>query len=87
MFDIQAKRDLNNGLGDSLARAFELVVTPLVFAVIGYFIDRWLNTRPIFMLGLGIWTFAYVVWRAFGEYSHKMEVHEQKLGSRTVNDA
>jgi len=31
---------LYNGFGNALARGFELVVTPALFALIGYFIDH-----------------------------------------------
>jgi ATP synthase protein I len=33
---------------------FQLIVPPLVGGGIGYLLDRWLHTKPIFMLVLGI---------------------------------
>ena len=36
---------------------FELIVPPLLGGGVGYLLDRWLHTRPIFMLVLGIFGF------------------------------
>jgi F0F1-type ATP synthase assembly protein I len=48
--DLQAKRELNNGFGDTLARAFEFAVTPLLFGFIGHLLDRWLGTSPVLLI-------------------------------------
>ena len=40
-------RDTYNGFGESLSRAFELAVTPAVFGVAGYALDRWLGILPV----------------------------------------
>lgn len=40
------------GNGDGVIKAFEVVFTPIIFALIGVFIDYKLNTAPIFTLGL-----------------------------------
>lgn len=37
--------------GDGVVRAFELVFTPIIFALIGLALDNKLNTTPIFTLG------------------------------------
>lgn len=38
------------GYGDGLARAFEFALTPAIFCGIGYAIDRWLGTMPVFSI-------------------------------------
>jgi ATP synthase protein I len=56
-----AKRDPNKDLSEG-AKAFavawslpfQLIVPPLVGGGIGYLVDRWLHTKPVFMLVLGI---------------------------------
>jgi len=51
--DLRDKRDIYNGFGDTLARAFELAGTPLVFGFIGHLLDRWLGLTPVLTIGLG----------------------------------
>ncbi len=53
--DIESRRELNNGFGDSLSRAFEFAATPALFSGVGYFIDRIFDTQPFFMIILLIW--------------------------------
>ena len=78
--DLQDRRELNNGFGETSARAFELVLTPIIFGVLGYLLDRRLGTSPLFMLGLGLFTFGYVVWRTWTGYDRRMSEQENQLG-------
>lgn len=80
--DLAARRELNNGLGDSLTRAFELAATPAVFAGFGYLIDRLLGIVPVF-------TIAFFAIAVFGQlvlwwyrYDHKMSILEQELAAK-----
>ena len=50
MHDSQ-RRELNKGLGDGFTRAFELVLAPTVFAIIGFLLGNALGT----LLGLSPW--------------------------------
>jgi F0F1-type ATP synthase assembly protein I len=38
--------------GEGSTHAIELVLTPLVLAVAGIFVDRWLGTAPVFTVAL-----------------------------------
>lgn len=78
--DLQQRRDLNNGFGETLAKAFELVLTPLIFGLLGRFVDNRLHTRPLFMLVFGLGTFGYVAWRAVRGYGDAMAVQEERIG-------
>ena len=78
--DLQDRRELNNGFGETSARAFELVLTPIIFGVLGYLLDRRLGTSPLLMLGLGLFTFGYVVWRMWTGYDRRMAEQENQLG-------
>lgn len=78
--DLHERRELNNGFGESLARAVELVVTPLIFGGLGYLLDQRLHTAPLFMLVFGLWTFAYVMWRTMQGYGQAMAEHERRFG-------
>lgn len=78
--DLRAKRELHDGFGESLAKAFEMVVTPLIFGFFGFLLDRRLGTRPLFMIALAIVVFGYFVWKFWGEYERQMQRHEAQLG-------
>ena len=79
MFDLSTKRELNNGFGNALSTAVELAVTPAIFAWIGWRLDHWLGTAPIFLVFLFVFTFCYVVWRKFSSYDLSMRRQEQEL--------
>ena len=79
VFDLSAKRELNNGFGNSLSTAVELVVSPLLMAVIGWRLDVWLGTSPVFTVFLFAFTLAYVVWKQHALYSAKMDQQQRDL--------
>jgi F0F1-type ATP synthase assembly protein I len=77
--DLSAKRELNNGFGNALSTAVELAVTPALMALIGWQIDRWLGTSPLFLLFLFAFTVGYVSWREYTRYTAKMHRQEREL--------
>jgi len=79
VFDLSAKRELNNGFGNALSTAVELAVTPALCALLGWQIDRWLGTGPLFLVFLFVFTLGYVSWREYVRYSARMSRHEQDL--------
>jgi F0F1-type ATP synthase assembly protein I len=79
VFDLSAKRELNNGFGNALSTAVELAVTPALMALVGWQIDRWLGTSPLFLLFLFVFTVAYVSWREYTRYSSRMDRQEREL--------
>jgi len=78
-FDLSAKRELNKGFGDALQVAVELAVTPAIFAFLGWKLDDWLGTSPLFLLVFFLFTFTYVAWREYMKYQQRMEKHEREL--------
>jgi F0F1-type ATP synthase assembly protein I len=76
------RRELNNGAGDALAVAFELALTPAIFAFLGWLLDRWLGTGPIFLLVLFGLVALYEIWKLLSRYDAEMKDHEQKLRGR-----
>ena len=76
------RRALTNGFGDALAKAFELVTTPAVFGFLGWLLDRWLGTEPLFLLTFVIVVFGYEVWKLFTGYGAAMAEHEARLTGR-----
>lgn len=76
------RRELNNGFGNALSKAVELVVTPLIFAFLGHLLDRWLNTGMVFAIGLGAFTLAYVSWKFYMGYDAQMRAEEDRVLKR-----
>jgi F0F1-type ATP synthase assembly protein I len=71
--DLRDRRELNNGFGNALSRAIELTVSPVIFGFLGFLLDRWLGTRPVFMIFLFAFTFVYMCWKQFSAYGIAME--------------
>ena len=76
MFSLNDKRALNQGFGDGMSRAFELVVTPLVFGGIGWLIDRVAGTSPFFVVALGLFGVVGTFVRLWYGYDAEMRSHE-----------
>lgn len=76
---LRARRDLNNGAGDALAVASELALTPAIFAFLGWRLDAWLGTSPVFLLALFLLVTAYEMWKLFARYDARMRDEEQAL--------
>ncbi len=79
MFDLSAKRELNNGFGNALSTAVELAVTPALMALVGWQVDRWLGTFPFVFLFFFVFTIGYVSWREYHRYTARMGQQEQEL--------
>ena len=79
MFDLSAKRELNNGFGNALSTAVELAVTPAVMGLAGWQIDRWLGTFPVIFIFLFAFTVVYVSWKQFSGYTATMERKQRDL--------
>ena len=73
------RRDLYNGFGDTMARAFEVVFTPFLFGLVGWWIDGRTHTRPLFALTLGIVVLLYTFWKLSKGYMTRMQAEERKV--------
>jgi hypothetical protein len=69
------------------ARAFELVVTPALFALIGHVIDRWLGTGFVFTLALTVFCVVGMSIRMVYGYNDAMKQHEAEAVWRRTNRA
>ena len=83
----RARRELNNGFGDAMARAVELSLTPAIMGFLGSLLDRWLGTWPVFAIAFFVFTLGYVIWKMFMRYEHEMQAHEAKLPGRKSGPA
>jgi F0F1-type ATP synthase assembly protein I len=75
--DLQAKRELNNGFGDTLARAFEFAVTPVIFGFIGHLLDGWLGTSPLLLLVFAGFAVAGMSVKLYYAYDQAMEAQSE----------
>lgn len=73
------KRELNRGMGDALSVAFELAATTGLFFLIGWGLDRWLGTTPVFMVGLTVFSLTGQIVRLWFQYDAAMRRHEEAL--------
>jgi len=55
---------------------YELAFSPLLLALIGYGIDRWLNTVPLFTVIFAVIGLVGAVIKLYYSYRSEMEVHE-----------
>ena len=69
-------QQLYNGFGNTLARAFELVVTPTLFGLIGYGIDRVTGLLPVFTITLTVFCLAGMSVRMYYGYVTAMKEYE-----------
>jgi F0F1-type ATP synthase assembly protein I len=75
--DASQRRETNKGFGDGLQQAFELVMTPAIFGVLGYLVDRWLGTVPVFTLVLAFGVLGYEAWKLITAYGADMAAAEE----------
>ena len=84
--ELHERRDMYNGFGDGLARAFELAVTPVVFGGIGYGLDHWLGLTPLFTLVLflfGVAGTSYMAWIRYDAEMRRVEADKPWTRHRT----
>ena len=67
------------GTDDGLVRAIEIVVTPIIFAGIGWAVDRVLGTTPVFLFVFATVALAGKFLAEYYRYTHLMGVHEAEL--------
>jgi hypothetical protein len=74
--DLNDRRDLYNGFGDGLARAFEYAVTPAIFGFLGYLLDRAIGTVPVFTTILALLCVVGMFVKTWYAYDATMRAHE-----------
>lgn len=69
-------RDTYHGFGESMSRAFELAVTPALFGVVGYALDRWLGILPVLTITLALLAIVGLSLRMWCGYEVRMKQHD-----------
>jgi F0F1-type ATP synthase assembly protein I len=62
--------------GQTLGRGMDFALVVLVFLGLGYALDRWLGTRPLFMIGLVLFATIGQFIKMYFEYTAEMKEHE-----------
>ena len=65
------------GFGDALGMAVELVATPMVFGLLGYWLDRWFGTGPVLAIVLGLFGLTGIVARTYFWYQQHMNREQE----------
>jgi F0F1-type ATP synthase assembly protein I len=77
--DLHSRRELSRGTDEALSMAVELAVTPALFALLGWRLDAWLGTTPLFLLAFFVFTVCYEIWKLFMRYDAKMRREEARV--------
>lgn len=74
--DLQARRHLNRGFGESFSRGIELALVPVVFGGIGWLVDRAAGTAPWCVLGFAVFGTAGIIAKMWLGYDRDMRKEE-----------
>jgi F0F1-type ATP synthase assembly protein I len=66
-----------NGYGDGLTQALTLVVSPVLFGLLGALVDHLLGTGPVFLLVLGFVGVIASCVTAYYEYEARIARHNE----------
>lgn len=77
--DLRERNKIYNGASVSFSRAVEMVVTPLIFGFLGYRLDLWVGTMPLFTVVFSVFCLGYITWKTCVGYSADMVRHEAEL--------
>jgi F0F1-type ATP synthase assembly protein I len=68
---------------DKIGKGIDVALVTLAFLGIGYGLDRWLDTKPLFMVGLVSIGLIGEFLRFWYEYDARMKVHEAQRAAGT----
>lgn len=71
--DEREQREMRKGAGDAFAAAFEMIVTPAIFGLLGWFIDSRLDLFPVFTLVLAGIVLAYEIQKLCVSYRQSLD--------------
>ena len=76
MDDLKGRQELYNGFGDSLSKAIELVLTPLIFGGLGLLLDHVVGITPVLTIVFTLFALAGLSVKMYYTYARQMEAHE-----------
>ena len=69
---------INRGTDDRLGKSIDVALVTLVFLGAGWALDRWLDTKPIFMIVLVVLAIVGQFASLYYGYDERMKAHEQR---------
>ena len=73
MDDLKARRELNQGFGDTFVKGIELALTLAIFAGMGYGLDRLLGILPVLTIVFFLIGVVGLGAKSYYEYEAKMQ--------------
>ncbi len=70
---------------DSLGRGMDLALVTLVFLGLGWLVDNWLGTKPVFIIGFVVFALVGQFVKMWYDYDGAMQRHEAELGVRRTS--
>ena len=78
LVELRERQATWNGFGNGLSQAVEMVVTPLLFALLGWFLDTRFGTGPILAIVLG--SIGVIGMAARTYYWYRAEIEREEKG-------
>jgi F0F1-type ATP synthase assembly protein I len=78
--------NINRSTDDKLGKGIDVALVTLVFLGIGYGLDRWLDTKPIFMIVFVVLALVGEFVRFWYDYDARMKVLETQRASAVHGD-
>lgn len=72
---------MNTATDDKIGKGIDVALVMLVFLGIGYLLDRWLGTKPLFMISLAVLALIGEFVRFWYDYDARMKVLEAQRAS------
>ena len=74
---------MNKGTDDKIGKGIDVALVTLTFLGVGYLLDRWLGTKPLFMIGLVLFGLIGEFVRFWYDYDARMKVLEAQRAAGT----
>jgi F0F1-type ATP synthase assembly protein I len=75
--ELRDRQATYRGFSDAWALSAELVITPLLFALAGFGLDRWLGTGPVLAIVLGLFGLFGTVVHIYYDYRARIAKEEE----------
>jgi F0F1-type ATP synthase assembly protein I len=80
-------REDHGALSHGFSRAFELALTPAIFGVLGWVLDRVFGTGPLLVIAFSVFGIVGMGVRTWYSYDHEMrQLEQQRLAARSSRE-
>ena len=84
------RSEVNKGMHDAMWRGhggLEMAVSPLLFGFGGWFVDGWLDTRPVFTIIGAVLGLVGSVCNQYFQYTHRMKMLAEERAAALAADS